>query len=75
MRSGAIYNPQSQTYVRQKLRLFYKMTQFKLYVNAFKRVSRAFIQARDPLTFGHLLMITLYIWYIYDLVPTDLCAN
>ena len=56
--SGAIYN--SQTYVRQKLRLTNKMTHFKLYLKALNKFSRAFILARDLFTFGHLLMITLY---------------
>ena len=39
--SDAIYNP--QTYFRQKLRLFYKMTYFKLYVKAYERFSHAFV--------------------------------
>ena len=37
------------------------MTHFKLYLKALKKFSRAFILARDLFTFGHLLMITLYI--------------
>ena len=37
------------------------MTYFKLYLKAMKKFSRAFILARDLFTFGHLLMITLYL--------------
>ena len=37
------------------------MTHFKLYFKALKKFSRAFKLARDLFTFGHLLMITLYI--------------
>ena len=36
------------------------MAHFKLYLKALKKFSRAFILARDLFTFGHLLMITLY---------------
>ena len=37
------------------------MTHFKLYLKALKKFSRAFILARGLFTFGHLLMITLYV--------------
>ena len=37
------------------------MTHFKLYLKALKKFSRAFILARDLFTFGHLLMITLWL--------------
>ena len=62
MGSGAIYI--SQTYVRQNLRLTNKMTHFELYLKALNKFSRAFILARDLFTFGHLLMITLYMIYM-----------